>query len=82
MSESIEWARKLQRQLRAEIRNTEARAASRESRAAELGLLRASDRLPALRRRLSQVEHLIEAVAENESLESGWPASLGDPRVT
>lgn len=80
MSESVEWARKLQRQLRAEISNTEARAQSRVSRAEELGLLRASDRLPVLRRRLSQVDHLIEVVDETAPVESGWPAFLGDPR--
>lgn len=81
MSESVEWARKLQRQLRNEIRTTRARARSSRSPAEELGLLRASDLLPVLRRRLSEVDHLIEAVEENEAPESGWPAFLGDPRL-
>ena len=81
MNDSIEWARRLQEQLRTEIRATEARAKAAASPAEELGLLRANDRLPALRSRLSQVEHLIEAVEENELPESGWPAFLGDPRA-
>ena len=81
MSDSVEWARKLQRQLLNEIRKTEGRARSAQSPAEELGLLRASDRLPVLRKRLSEVEHLIEAVEENEAPESGWPAFLGDPSV-
>ncbi len=81
MSTIVEWARKLQKQLRAEIHFTEKRARATNSPAEELGLLRASDRLPALRARLSQVEHLIEAVEENEPAESGWPAFLGDPRA-
>ncbi|HEY7799000.1 MAG TPA: hypothetical protein VIA80_09565 [Hyphomonadaceae bacterium] len=81
MSKTVEWARKLQRQLRNEIRKTEARAGSVRSPAEELGLLRASDRLPVLRKRLSEVEHLIEAVEENAAPESGWPAFLGDPRA-
>lgn len=69
------------RELLAEIRQTEARARFLKSEAEALGLLRASDRLPALRQRLSQVEHLIEAMEETEPVESGWPAFLGDPRV-
>jgi hypothetical protein len=81
VSDSVEWARKLQRQLLNEIRRTEARAGSGKSPAEELGLLRASDRLPVLRKRLSEVEHLIQAVDENEAPESGWPAFLGDPRA-
>ena len=81
MGDSVEWARKLQQQLLNEIRRTEARAQSRESRAEEIGLLRASDRLPVLRNRLSQVENLIEAVEETAPPESGWPAFLGDPRT-
>jgi hypothetical protein len=81
MSDSVEWARRQREQLLAEIRRTEERAQRRESGAEQLGLLRASDRLPALRRRLSEVEHLIEAVGEKEPLETGWPAFLGDPRA-
>jgi hypothetical protein len=80
MSNSVEWARNLRQQLRAEIRKTEARSRSRESAAEQLGLLRACDRLPTLRRKLSEVEHLIEAVDETAPPESGWPAFLGDPR--
>ena len=78
----MEWARRLQEQLRAEISLTEARAQTSESPAEELGLLRASDRLPVLRERLSQVEHLLDAVEETAPAESGWPAFLGDPRAS
>ena len=80
MSESVEWARKLQRQLQAEIRKAETRPQTGESRAEQLGLLRASDRLPSLRSRLAQVDRLIEAVDETAPPETGWPAFLGDPR--
>ena len=79
MSASVEWAREQRRQLLVEIRRTEARAQSGEGRAEELGLFRASDRLPALRKKLAQVENLIEAVDETAPAESGWPAFLGDP---
>ena len=82
MSESVEWARKLQRQLQAEIRKAETRPQTGESRAEQLGLLRASDRLPSLRNRLAQLDRLIEAVDETAPLESGWPAFLGDPSAT
>jgi hypothetical protein len=82
VSDSVEWARKLQKQLQAEIRKTEARAGISKSQAEEIGLLRASDRLPVLRKRLSEVEHLIEAVEETAPPESGWPAFLGDPRAS
>jgi hypothetical protein len=81
MTASVEWAREQRRQLLAEIRRTEARAQRRESAAETLGLLRASDRLPTLRRRLCEVEHLIEAVEETAPPETGWPAFLGDPRA-
>ncbi len=81
MSANVDWAKRQRHELLAEIRHTEARAKARNSGAEELGLLRANDRLPALRQRLSQVEHLIDAVAENEQIESGWPAFLGDPRT-
>ena len=81
MSDSVEWARKQRIQLKAEIRRTEARVKTRESPAEELGLLRASDRLPALQRKLAQLDRLIEAVDETEPKESGWPAFLGDPRA-
>jgi hypothetical protein len=81
MSASVEWAREQRRQLLLEIRYTEARAKTGKGRAEELGLFRASDRLPALRKRLAQVENLIEAVDETEPVESGWPAFLGDPRA-
>jgi hypothetical protein len=82
MTANVEWAKRQRSELLAEIRHTEARAGLRHSEAEELGLLRASDRLPALRQRLSQVEHLIEAVDETEPMESGWPAFLGDPRTS
>jgi hypothetical protein len=81
MTANAEWAKRQRAELLAEIQHTEARAGL-YSEAEELGLLRASDRLPVLRQRLSQVEHLIEVVDETEPMESGWPAFLGDPRTT
>lgn len=80
MTTHAEWANRQRQELLAEIRYTEGRAKARSSVAEELGLLRASDRLPVLRRRLSQIEHLIEAIEETEPTETGWPAFLGDPR--
>lgn len=82
MSESVEWARKLRGQLQSEILRTQKRINSDESPAEELGLLRASDRLPTLQQKLAQLDRLIEAVDETEPVESGWPAFLGDPRAS
>jgi hypothetical protein len=81
MTANVEWAKRQRRELLAEIQCTEARVRARRSAAEELGLLRASDRLPVLRQKLSQVENLIEAVEETAPVESGWPAFLGDPRA-
>jgi hypothetical protein len=77
---SIEWARQVRGELRDEIRMMTARGRS-GSRAAEvIGLAPEQDHLQDLKRRLAQVERLIEAMSEGEPVaETGWPADLGDP---
>jgi hypothetical protein len=78
---SIEWAKQLRQQLQDEIR-TLARVRRGAGSLEALGLLPEQDHLQDLRRRLTQVERLIEAMSGSEPhAEAGWPADLGDPSM-
>ena len=78
MAGSIEWARQTRRELLDEIQTLAARTRDGSQSAEALGLLPERDHLQDLKRRLSQVDRLIEAEAEPRA-ETGWPADLGDP---
>jgi hypothetical protein len=78
---SIEWAKQLRQQLQDEIR-TLARVRRGSDSLEALGLVRERDHLQDLKRRLAQVERLIEAMLDSEPhAEAGWPADLGDPSM-
>lgn len=80
MEGGIEWARQLRRDLRDEIRTLGARGRGASRAMETIGLAPEPDRLQDLKRKLAQVEALIEAMSEAEpDHETGWPAHLGDP---
>lgn len=82
MAGSIEWARQVRRELVDEIRTLTARARSGSHAMEALGFLPEQDHLQDLKRRLAQVERLVDAMPEAEpGAGTGWPADLGDPSI-
>jgi hypothetical protein len=80
---NVEWVRNLRARLAADIQTLRARAREGAARPEELGLLPDSDRLADLRRRLAQVDRLIEAIEDaDQAAGAGWPGDLGDPAAS
>jgi hypothetical protein len=79
---SVEWATETRRELLDEIRTLSARGRGRSHANEAIGLVPEGDHLQDLKRRLAQVERLIEAMSEAQpSAETGWPGDLGDPGI-
>jgi hypothetical protein len=74
---SLEWARELRRDLKAEIQHLTRRTGADDSDVEALGLLPRKDHLADLRQRLAQVERLIEAIEGAGTGDAGWFPAMG-----